>query len=164
MRKEGHPINITDEIHSTKSNTAITSNKRLQPRRIPRYHISNCFGCSPTNLHGLQLDFWLADQGCFSRYRIPNHFCGMNGLAHGGIIAALLDEVAAWANVVHFQRFAVTREIAAQFLKPVPTETNLLLEGAIIKHNEKSSVVASTIRSAEGELLAKGESKWFFPS
>ncbi|MFQ5980832.1 MAG: PaaI family thioesterase [Candidatus Heimdallarchaeota archaeon] len=140
------------------------SNKKLKPRRIPQHHRSDCFGCSPNNAHGLQLDFWLSDHGCYSHCSIPNHFCGFNGLAHGGIIATLLDEVAAWANVVHFQRIAVTMEATVRYLKPVPTATELLLEGKIINHQEKHSKVASSIRSMEGEMLATCESQWLFPS
>lgn len=72
--------------------------------------------------------------------------------------------MAAWANVVHFQRIAVTVEATVRYLKPVPTATELLLEGKIINRQEKHSTVASSIRSKEGVILATCESQWLFPS
>jgi hypothetical protein len=130
---------------------------------IPRSNLSKCFGCSLNNPHGLQLQFWLSEEGCYTRCSIPSHFCGFDGLVHGGIIGMLLDEVAAWANFVHFFRIGMTVEASIRYLKPVPTETELLLESKIISHSEKSSVIHSSISSKAGILLAEGSSKWLLP-
>ena len=131
--------------------------------KVPRYWPGNCFGCSPTNAQGLQLRFWVSEQGCFTQCTIPDHLCGFDGLVHGGIIATLLDEVAAWTIIAHLGRIGVTREMLTRFLKPVPTNTELVVEGRVINHDERSADLHSTIRSADGTLLAEGESKWVLP-
>ncbi len=144
----------------------MSKEERLQEfNEIPKVNFSNCFGCSPSNSHGLKLRFWLSDKGCIkSRCVIPSHFCGFDGLAHGGIIATLLDEIAAWTNFVHLQRIGVTLEASIHYFKPVPTDTEILIEGNLIQNDEKKSIINSTIHSSEGTLLAEAKSTWLLPS
>gem|GEM_PF-4431615 len=52
---------------------------------MPNLWPGNCFACSPRNRYGLKLIFFRTEQG----------------IAHGGIVATLLDEVAAWALIAH---------------------------------------------------------------
>jgi hypothetical protein len=80
----------------------------LNQREIPNYWQGHCFGCSQTNTHGLQLRFWLSGEGCFTRCTIPERLCGWDGLVHGGIVAALLDEVAAWTIIARLGRLGIT--------------------------------------------------------
>lgn len=134
----------------------------MNQREIPNYWPGRCFGCSQTNTQGLKLRFWVSEQGCFTKCTIPDHLCGFDGLVHGGIIATLLDEVAAWTLIACLARLGITREISTRYLKPVPTNTELLVEGQIISHDERNAVLRSTIRSADGTVLAEGESKWMF--
>ena len=44
-----------------------------------------CFGCSPWNERGLQLEFTQHPDGLVeSPYTAPPHFCGAEGVIHGG--------------------------------------------------------------------------------
>lgn len=135
----------------------------MNQHEIPNYWPGRCFGCSRTNARGLRLRFWLSEKSCFTRCTVPDDLCGWDGLVHGGIISALLDEVAAWTTIAHLARIGITREVSIRYLKPVQTNTELLVEGRIISHDEKSAVLRSTIHSAGGRLLAESESKWMFP-
>ena len=135
-----------------------------QKIEIPNSWEFNCFGCSPTNVHGLQLRFYLSNKGCFAEYAVPDYFCGFNQFVHGGIIASMLDEVAAWSIISYLFRVGITREITTKFLNPVLANTLIRVEGEIISSDKKSAVVQSRIISKEGLLLAKAESKWSLPS
>jgi len=135
----------------------------LNQREIPNYWQGLCYGCSRTNTQGLQLRFWLSEHGCFTRCTIPDYLCGWDGLVHGGIISALLDEVAAWTIIARLGRLGITREASIRYLKPVPTNTELVVEGQITIHDERSAVLRSTIHSTDRTLLAEGESSWMFP-
>ena len=136
----------------------------LIPREIPNHWRGSCFGCSRTNTYGLQLRFWLSDQGCFTKCTIPDHLCGIDGLVHGGILATLLDEVGEWTVISRLGRFGMTREISIRYLKPVQTNTELLVEGQIISHDDRNGDLRGTIHSVDGTLLTESESKWIFPS
>ena len=123
----------------------------------------SCFGCSGTNLHGLHLHFRHTDNGCTTRYTVAETFCGFDGLVHGGIVATLLDEAAAWAVIARLGRLGVTREMTTRYLKPVPTGTELIVSGVITSHDERNAIVRASINAQDGSLLAEAESSWAFP-
>ena len=123
----------------------------------------SCFGCSATNPQGLKLSFRHTEQGCSTSCTVPGNLCGFDGLVHGGIIATLLDEVSGWAIFSHLGRLGVTREMTTRYQKPVPINTELIIEGRIVSHDERTAVVRATIHSTDGMLLAEGDSAWAFP-
>jgi uncharacterized protein (TIGR00369 family) len=114
-------------------------------------------------MYGLKLRFWFSGQGCFTKCTIPDHFCGVDGLVHGGILATLMDEVEEWSIISRLGLFGITREISIRYLKPVPTNTELLVEGQTVSHDDRNGVLRGTIGSTDGTLLAESESKWIFP-
>jgi uncharacterized protein (TIGR00369 family) len=122
----------------------------------------NCFGCSPGNPVGLQLSFRRARQGCIASCIVPDRLCGFDGLVHGGIIATLLDEAAAWAVIAHLGKLGLTREMKTRYLKPVPTNTEVLVKGSIVNHDNHNAVAMSSVHAPDGALLAEGESSWAF--
>lgn len=122
----------------------------------------SCFGCSPNNPIGLKLRFRHAERGCETRCSIPDSLCGFDGLVHGGILSTILDETAAWALFAHLGRFAVTRELTTSFIKPVATNTEVIVEGRVVSHDKVKAQVHCSIRSPEGVLLAEAESDWVF--
>jgi len=130
---------------------------------LPNPWPGRCFGCSPHNPYGLQLRFWRSEGGCSTQCVIPDHLCGWEGWAHGGVIAALLDEIAAWSIIAQLGRFGITGRLAIRYVKPVPIHTELLARGQILQHSASFAEARSTIHSLAGELLASGESKWVLP-
>ncbi|MFX0171413.1 MAG: PaaI family thioesterase [Candidatus Hodarchaeota archaeon] len=132
--------------------------------QLPSRGFVDCFGCSPYNSKGLKLGIWYTEKGCMSYYSIPSEYCGFKGLAHGGIIATLLDEVAAWTIIAQLFRVGITRQISIHYLKPIPTGEELEIEGKLIQKDEQNAVVHTYIRSKEGVLLAEAESKWLLPT
>lgn len=44
-----------------------------------------CFGGSRHNPHGLQLRFVPTENACRTRCAVPDHCCGFDGIAHGGM-------------------------------------------------------------------------------
>ena len=135
----------------------------MNEHKIPNYWEGRCFGCSTSNSHGLKLEFWLSEAGCFTHCTIPDHLCGVEGMAHGGIISLLLDEVAEWTIISRLGQMGLTRELLVRFLKPVPTNTQVRVEGVITEQEGANLVLRSTIQANDGTLLAEGESKWLIP-
>ncbi len=123
----------------------------------------DCFGCSPNNTKGLKVQIWYTKKGCISYHRIPKEYCGFKGIAHGGIVATLLDEVAAWTIIAHLFRVGITVQATVRYLKPVPTDVDIEIEGEILENTEENAVIFTKIRSKEGTILAEAESKWLLP-
>jgi acyl-CoA thioesterase FadM len=52
--------------------------------------------------------------------------------------------------------------MSIRYVKPVPTDRELVVEGRITGHDERQAALRSTIHS-HGTLLAESESSWMFP-
>jgi len=132
----------------------------MRDRQIPNYWKGQCFGCSTVNSYSLRLRFYLSENGCYTKCSIPDYLCGIDGVVHGGMIALLLDEVSQWTMIARIGKMGLTREISVRYLKPVPTNTEIVVEAKIETQDEKDTVLHSTVRSKDNELLAEGESRW----
>jgi len=88
-----------------------------------------CFGCGPDHDIGLRVRCFQADGEVLSPIVVPARFAGPPGAAHGGIIAAYLDEVLAGAALAHSGLVHVTGELRVRYIKPAPIERPLLGRG-----------------------------------
>jgi acyl-coenzyme A thioesterase PaaI-like protein len=121
-----------------------------------------CFGCSPTNDSGLQLRFRREGTRVLAPYRIPDRFHGAPGIAHGGIVAAILDEISCAAAVFVADQFVVTGELVIRYEAPVPVETPLELEAEITSQaHARYAEITATIRRGDTRL-ARSIGKFFY--
>ncbi|ACM19526.1 acyl-CoA thioesterase [Geotalea daltonii FRC-32] len=123
----------------------------------------SCFACSVDHPHGLHLRFRHTAEGVVSSCVVPEHYCGFDGMVHGGIITTLLDEASAWALMARHGKLGVTREMTVRFLKPVLTGQELTIEACIVEFDSKTAAVKGTVKNSEGEILAESSCSWAFP-
>jgi uncharacterized protein (TIGR00369 family) len=122
---------------------------------------NHCFGCGGANERGMQLTFEQDDatQRIRGSFRIPAAYQGGRGMVHGGIIAALLDEV--MAKVSRFHRdSAVTGELTVKYLKPVLTDEDIVVEGWEVERKGRSIFREGEIRDRSGAVLARGRGQF----
>jgi uncharacterized protein (TIGR00369 family) len=120
-----------------------------------------CFGCGGANPHGMRLTFEQDDaaQRIRGMFRVGAEFQGGTGFLHGGIIATLLDEV--MGKLTRFRGVhAVTAELKVEYLRPVPVDEDLRIEGWEIEKKGRSLFYAGEIRDASGALLARGNGRF----
>jgi uncharacterized protein (TIGR00369 family) len=123
---------------------------------------NTCFGCGNDNPRGLGLTFTETDEGVEVEYAVPRHLEGAPGIAHGGILATVLDEVLCMTSYAKLNTVVVTGELTVRYLKPVPVETPLVARGRITETRGKSSFIEGGIHLASsGELLARGHGRFF---
>jgi uncharacterized protein (TIGR00369 family) len=117
-----------------------------------------CFGCGRENPHGLKLTFFSAeDGGVWSDWTPTRVNEGYNGIAHGGIISTVLDEVMGWA-VSHRKIWAVTGKIGVNFRKPVTIgEPTRAAARVVTELGRRIQVTADLRRASDGILLADAE-------
>ena len=72
--------------------------------------------------------------------------------------------MAEWAIIGHLGRFGRTRDISVRYLKPVLTNTEILVDGQIVNQGEKNILCRSTVRDSSDVLLVESESNWAFAS
>jgi acyl-coenzyme A thioesterase PaaI-like protein len=121
-----------------------------------------CFGCSTLNESGLQMSFRRASPGLISKYVIADKFHGAPGVAHGGIVAALFDEISCAAVVFLRKRHVVTGELTVRYEKPCPVEVEIEFHARIEQeeHEKYAVVVAEAWRD---ELrLARSSGRFFY--
>ncbi len=120
----------------------------------------NCFICGLSNPFGLHLRFYQTGPGeVQAEYTVPERYQGYPGVVHGGIVAAMLDEVSgrAYMGCGENPRFMYTARLDIRYRKNVPIGQPLRLIGRGMKSKERSAVATGAIYNAEGELLAEAE-------
>lgn len=120
-----------------------------------------CFGCSPTNPVGLRMAFRRDGDAVIARYTIPDHFHGAPGIAHGGIVASLLDEVSCAAVYFLGDRYVVTGELSVRYRVPCPVGAPLDLTARPVDEAARYAVVEAELRQ-DGVLVAQSTGKFFF--
>ncbi|MCZ7543717.1 MAG: PaaI family thioesterase [Anaerolineae bacterium] len=83
----------------------------------------HCFVCGLENPAGLKLRFFnSADGAVRATLTVADHFQSYPGIAHGGILATVLDEAMGRAAMVADpNRFLMTLKMEIRYRQPVPT-------------------------------------------
>jgi uncharacterized protein (TIGR00369 family) len=122
---------------------------------------NRCFGCGGANAAGMKLTFE-QDNGkrrIVGRFVLGERYQGGGGMAHGGIIATLLDEV--MGKVCRFREVrAVTAELNVEYLKPVNVENEIVVEGWETEQKGRNLFHVGEIRNAAGDVLARGKGRF----
>ena len=137
-----------------------SSIKQVEGARLARQPNSkHCFVCGLESEVGLRLRF--DDNGkdeVTSTYIVPAHFQGYPGVVHGGIVAAMLDEVSArTAMIADRDRFMMTGKLEIRYRKPVPVETPLTLGGRMLRDRRRIAEAHSEIHLPDGSVAAEAD-------
>jgi acyl-coenzyme A thioesterase PaaI-like protein len=117
----------------------------------------HCFACGELNEHGLHLELHVDAEGCWTELTLEPRFQGWESVAHGGIVASILDEVMAW-SVIGRDTWGVTARLNVAFHRPIPIGRPIRGEGWVTEDRRRSFRTASRILDLEsGEVLATGE-------
>jgi acyl-coenzyme A thioesterase PaaI-like protein len=132
------------------------------PSRRIEVEPHNCFACGTLNAHGLHLELHTAADRCWTRLTLSDRFEGWEGIAHGGILAAILDEVMAWALVDH-DLWGLTARMSVDFRRPVRVGQPILAEGwvsSVARRGRLIDTAGRIVDAATGELLATAEARY----
>lgn len=126
---------------------------------------NSCFGCGGANERGMLLTFEQDDaaQRIRGNFQLGAEYQGGTGFIHGGIIATVLDEV--MGKVCRFRGVhAVTAELTIEYLKPVPVDADLVVEGYEVEMTGRNLFLAGDIRDVSGKVLARGKGRFVIVS
>jgi uncharacterized protein (TIGR00369 family) len=115
-------------------------------------HSSGCFLCGDENPAGIRTRFFVEGGEVRGRIVLPRHVNGYRDVAHGGVVAALLDETMGWAATVFGKEHPmyVTGEITVKYLAPVPVGEEIEVRSRLVED-------AGRLAYAEGQLLHGGK-------
>ena len=137
----------------------MTSEARVAQRIDERFAFEphNCFACGTLNTGGLNLDLHVDGERCWTDLEIPERFQGWDEIAHGGIVATILDEVMAW-SLVDADSWGLTARLSVAFKRPVPLGRPIHVEGWITESRRRVITTAGRmVARGSGEVLATAE-------
>src|SRR5207302_4389005 len=90
----------------------------------------HCFGCGPLNEDGLRLHFDPTPDGSVAEYVVPDRYQSWSGMAHGVVVALMLDEAVGWA-AWHAGHPGVTGRLQVSFRRPLKLGEPLRIVGKV---------------------------------
>jgi uncharacterized protein (TIGR00369 family) len=119
-----------------------------------------CFGCGENNPAGLQLrpyhdgDWIAADFEAQTRHR------GFSRVVHGGVIAALLDELITCAASVAMNQLAATVKIEVEFLAPMLIDRKYVIRAHHLGPEGKMHLAEGVILDEKGNTIARARGRF----
>lgn len=108
-----------------------------------------CFVCGPENPFGLHMHFRETDEGVEADFTCEARHCGWPGIQHGGITAAILDEVCAY---VPYFRGLVTMTADLQL-----HYDEAIREGETLRVCAKPTRITRRLLEVEGQIIGPNE-------
>jgi acyl-coenzyme A thioesterase PaaI-like protein len=115
-----------------------------------------CFGCSPSHPTGLRLRFAREGQDVVTRFVPAETHQGPPAVMHGGLVATLADEIAAWAVVALLGKFGFTAQFEGRLKAPVRIGREVAGRGRIEKETGGRTVGVRVELTQEGALVFTG--------
>ncbi len=118
-----------------------------------------CFVCGLQNEAGLHVKFYTETPGNVRvDWTATEKYQGYPGHLHGGIAAALLDEVAGRTvlGATTF-RFFVTMKMELRYRKPVPIGVPLVIRGKLVKDRGRIAETRAAIHLPDGSVAVEAE-------
>ncbi len=127
--------------------------KTLQPNS------QHCFVCGVSNPFGLKLRFFETSPGeVTADCTISAEYQGYPGVVHGGVVAAMLDELAGRSLMGgDSPRFMYTARLEIRYRKNVPVGQPLHLVGNAVSAKQRTATAKSAIYDQDGSLLAEAD-------
>ena len=116
-----------------------------------------CFACGPGNPIGLKLDFHFEGDDYVTTFEVKPEYQGWSGLAHGGLLATVLDEVMTrilWAKGLH----TVTGRLEVRYRHPAPVGCVLEVRGRITRHRPPAVETEAVATQSDGTVVAEAKS------
>jgi acyl-coenzyme A thioesterase PaaI-like protein len=119
----------------------------------------HCFVCGVANPFGLHLTFYQVEPGQVeAEITLSEQFQGYPGVVHGGIVAAMLDEVTGRSHMgSQPPRFMYTARLEVRYRKTVPIGQPVRLVGIAGQSRGRTAAATGAIYNQEGVLLAEAD-------
>jgi len=118
-------------------------------------HYPFCWGCS-VGTDGLGFEWRFEGDTLHAEHVVREQFQGAPGMAHGGIVAALLDEACGQAARPLVSP-GVTSRLEVRYLAPVPVEELLRISAQVVERGERRVRAEASILDRDGLVLAHAQ-------
>lgn len=117
-----------------------------------------CFVCGPLNPVGLHLSFKKSGEKVTASFVPQKIHQGYADIVHGGLIAAVLDEVMVKACILNGVN-AMTAEMSVRFKRPLKIGISCTAEAWLISRSQRLIEAESIMRDQDGNTIALAKAK-----
>jgi uncharacterized protein (TIGR00369 family) len=119
-----------------------------------------CFCCGPDNPDGLHLEISYPAKGTAEASLVVDpRYAGWQGIAHGGLLSTVLDELMAHACISSGAK-TVTAEMTTRFLKAVPVSTRVRITGTVTSERGRVVLTEGKLYDAGGDVAAEATARF----
>jgi uncharacterized protein (TIGR00369 family) len=122
-----------------------------------QFNSEMCFVCGRNNPVGLYMHFY--DNGeseVVSEYTVPDHYQSYPGIVHGGVLAAMLDEVVARVSMIgDSHHFMMSVKLEVLYRHPVPVNTPIRVVGRIVRMRGRLGRAEGKIHLPDGTIACE---------
>jgi len=120
----------------------------------------SCFICGRSNPYGLKMQFTAKGGEVTATLTPPPVYMGYEGVLHGGIITALLDETMGWAAALAVSRMCMAAEMTVRFRRPVLIGSPITIKGRFVENQRRILIAEGRIIDSEDNVLATATGKF----
>jgi acyl-coenzyme A thioesterase PaaI-like protein len=113
-------------------------------------HFDECFVSGPWNPLGIAIDVWRLGDEAVARVELGPAFEGAPGRSHGGIVAAIFDDVLGYLLTLT-RTPGFTGELTVRYHAPTPIRQPLEFRGRVDRREGRKLFVSAEARVATGE-------------
>jgi uncharacterized protein (TIGR00369 family) len=117
-----------------------------------------CFVCGPRNERGLNIRVEGHDGRCSFRWTPETTLQGWEGILHGGIVTAILDEAMAYA-AMSIAGHSATTEITVSFRRPVMTGREVEVRAEVESNRGRLTLTRGEVLQ-DGHVMATGKARF----
>ncbi|MBN1560101.1 PaaI family thioesterase [candidate division KSB1 bacterium] len=128
---------------------------------LPTYKGCLICGDPQVNPNTLNRRFKVTMGGVEVEFTADARHVGYEGIVHGGIITALLDETIGWAVAVDRKKLFMTAELTVRFIRPLPIDLMVTVRGRSVEHKSRYSIAEGEIIDTTGTVYARASGKFF---
>lgn len=118
----------------------------------------NCYGCAPHNPRGLKMEFFEDGDDIVCQWMPHPDFQSYDNVLHGGVQAALFDELACWILMVKAGSAGLTQYLHISYQCPVfLTHGQITLRGRITEHQSPRVSITAELSDSNGHLRSSAK-------
>jgi acyl-coenzyme A thioesterase PaaI-like protein len=126
-----------------------------RPEGVLPPHYPTCFGCGPQAQAGLHLQVRMEGDEVVADYVFGEAHSGAPGIAHGGTVSALVDDLLGYALYL-VREPGVTRRLEIDYLRPVLVGTTYTVRGRVDKRDGRKIFCSCEGVAPDGTVAFRG--------
>lgn len=120
------------------------------------FHRPTCLGCGPDNPHGYHLEVYRDGDGVRTRHTFDERHAGAPGIAHGGAVATVLDDLFGFTLYLVGEP-AVTGHLSVDYLAPVLVNTPYELRARLDRREGRKLFLIAEGTNEAGTVVVRAD-------